>query len=433
MRFKAGGRALVIASLGALAWTGAAPAVAQEQRGIDPNQGRSLVEVTLDSRAAAMRLQLQADRYGIEFNEHYLRRNRNGTVTATVFGYQDELDRLANAGYDIGATIEGPGTWREHTREYLQDRRQVARAGAAARKRTARAASHLDEIVILRVDYFENYAGRFLSVEAKTRRGGAAQTGSMYVGPDLSLSYNRGGNTPIDSPPRVMSTNIDPDTTPDTYIEHRELVRIGELGTTDPPRPSRIRIGSSTGASKEAPVNTWLGGGLPPMSSRFIRDFTTSYMDPTEVYAAFEELEDEFPNLAELITLPNKTNGYQRRAQATMAATTDPGNTPTTALQAGAVVLTSRAWGHEGGNGISAVFRNPGVPNAPLTVTRTDNHVDVALATDATGALTSTGQQVVNAINASPASQILVANVFTRVSTNVTPPIVPGTGIVQPR
>ena len=184
MRFKAGGRALVIALLGALAWTGAAPAVAQEQRGIDPNQGRSLVEVTLDSRAAAMRLQLQADRYGIEFNEHYLRRNRNGTVTATVFGYQDELDRLANAGYDIGATIEGPGTWREHTREYLQDRRQVARAGAAARKRTARAASHLDEIVILRVDYFENYAGRFLSVEAKTRRGGAAQTGSIYVGPD---------------------------------------------------------------------------------------------------------------------------------------------------------------------------------------------------------------------------------------------------------
>ena len=325
MRFKAGCRSLVIALLGVLAWTGAAPAVAEEQRGIDPNQGRSLVEVTLDSRAAAMRLQLQADRYGIEFNEHYLRRNRNGTVTATVFGYQDELDRLANAGYDIGATIEGPATWREHAREYVQDRRQEKRAGAAAVKRTARAASHQDEIVILRVDYFENYAGRFLSVEAKTREGGAAETGSIYVGPDLSLSYNRGGSTPIDSPPRLMSTNIDPDTTPDTYIEHRELVRIGEVGTTDPPRPSRIRIGSSTGASKEAPVNTWLGGGLPPMNENFIRDFHTRYMDPTEIYAAFEDLEDEFPNLAELITLPNKTNGYQRRAQATMAGATGPG------------------------------------------------------------------------------------------------------------
>ena len=432
MRFKAVCRALLVATLGALAWTGATPAVAQEQRGIDPNQGRSLVEVALDSRAAAMRLQLRADRYGVEFNDHYLRRNGDGTVTATVFGYKNELRALKRAGYDIGATIEGPATWREHARQYLQDRRQVARAGAAARNRTARAASHQDEIVVLRVDYFENYAGRFLSVEAKTRLGGAEETGSTYTGPELSLSYNRGGNTPIDSPPRVMSTNIDPDTTPDTYIEHRELVRIGEVGTTDPPRPSRIRIGSSTTASKEAPVETWLGGGLPPMHEDFISDFSTRYLDPTELYAEFRRLEAEFPNLAELITLPNKTNGYQRRAQATMAGATGSGSTPTTALQAGAVVLTSREWGHEGGNDISAEFRNPGAPNALLTVTRTGDHIDVSLATDSAGALTSTGQQVVNAINASAASAILVANVFTRVST-ANPPIVPGTGIVQPR
>jgi Zinc carboxypeptidase/Chitobiase/beta-hexosaminidase C-terminal domain len=436
MRLKGMGHALIAASLCALVWAGAAPASAQEQRGIDPNQGRSLVEVTLDSRAAAMRLQLEADKYGIEFNEHYLRRNGDGTVTATVFGYEDELDALADAGYDIGATLEGPATWRERVQDYMQDVRQEKRADAAALEDTVGTQSHEDEVVILRADYFENYAGRFLSVEAKTRLGGAAPTGSTYVGPDLSLSYNRGGSTPIDSTPRVMSTNIDPDTTPDTYIEHRELVRIGEVGTTDPPRPSRIRVGSSTGESAEAAVETWLGGGLPPMNDKFIRDFHTRYMDPTEVYARFEALEDEFPNLAELITLPNKTNGYQRRAQATMASSAvQPGNTPPTSQQAGAVVLTSRAWGHEGGNDITAEFRNPNAPNSPLTVTRTGNDIVVSLATDATGALTSTGTQVVNAINASPASAIVVANVFTRVS-NVqppNPPIVPGTGIVQPR
>jgi hypothetical protein len=115
-----------------------------------------------------------------------------------------------------------------------------------------------------------------------------------------------------------------------------------------------------------------------------------------------------------------------------MAGATGSGSTPPTALQAGAIVLTSRAWGHEGGNNISAEFRNPNAPNSPLTVTRTGNHVDVLLATNETGALTSTGRQVVDAINASPASEILVANVFTRVN-NVQPPIVPGTGIVQPR
>jgi hypothetical protein len=61
----------------------------------------------------------------------------------------------------------------------------------------------------------------------------------------------------------------------------------------------------------------------------------------------------------------------------------------------------------------------------------TGKHVDVSLGTDATGALTSTSQQVANAINASPASQILVANVFSRATTD--PPFTPGTGIVQPR
>ena len=35
-----------------------------------------------------------------------------------------------------------------------------------------------------------------------------------------------------------MNLNIDPDTTPDTYIEHRELVRIGDAGTFTPRRPT---------------------------------------------------------------------------------------------------------------------------------------------------------------------------------------------------
>jgi len=75
------------------------------------------------------------------------------------------------------------------------------------------------------------------------------------VGPTLSLSWNLGGSTPITTEPRVMSTNIDPDTTPDTYIEHRELIRIGEPGTVLPQAPTRIRVGSSTGESAEDDVH----------------------------------------------------------------------------------------------------------------------------------------------------------------------------------
>ncbi|HEX5857662.1 MAG TPA: M14 family metallopeptidase [Microbacterium sp.] len=418
------------------ALVGTGVASAQDSRGIDPNQGDSLVEVTLSSKGAAMRLQLEAEQYGVEFNEHYLRRNSNGTVTATVFANEDELDELAAAGYDLGTTIEGPRSWEDRIEARQADVRQEKRADAAALSDVG-VQSHQDEIVVLRVDYFENYAGRFLSVEAKNRDGTAANSGSVYIGPEMSLTYNRGGDTAPDSTPRLMNVNIDVDTTPDTYIEHRELVRIGDAGTSDPPAPTRIRIGSSTGATKEAPVNVWLGGGLPPIGDDgYLKDFTTRYMDPTEVYGRFKELAAEFPNIAELITLPNKTNGYQRRAQAFMSGSfpSDATNVPNTRSgQEGAVILTSRAWGHEGGNGISAEFRHPNAPSRALTVTMVDDHLEVMLGTNDQGQLSSTARQVVNAINASSAaSQKLVASEFSRLS-NANPPLVQGSGIVQPR
>ena len=425
-------------TLGAAAMTcalvGTSVASAQDEgRGIDPNQGESLVEISLSSKGAAMRLQLEADQYGVDFNDHYLRRNADGTVTVTVFANEQELDALADAGYEIGATIEGPAIWRERTADRQAAVRAENRAEAAAEGDVG-IQSHSEEVVILRADYFENRDGRFLSVEAKTRQGGAAPTGSTYVGPTLALSWNTGAGTPISTSPRIMSTNIDPDTTPDTYIEHRELVRIGEPGTSSPPRPTRIRVGSSTGNVTEGDVQTWLGGGLPPMSSTYQKDFTTRYLDPTELYAEFDKLAAEYPNIAELITLPNKTNGYQRRAQATMSGAFGTGTTPNTRLgQESAVVLTSRAWGHEGGNDIAAEFRNPGVPNSPLSVSMVGNELVVLLATNASGQLTSTAAQVVDAINANvQANAKLVASQFTRLSA-ANPPLVAGSGIVQPR
>ena len=261
MSFRGMWRLLAAVSLVALASTGGA-AASDEGRGIDPNQGRSLVELTLPSKAEAMQLQLDADQYGIEFNEHYLRKNPNGTVTVTVFGAEDELAALQDAGYELGVTIEGPDTWRERIAEWQAEVKAEKKADAAALSDVG-IESHEDELVVLRVDYFESYAGRFLSVEAKTRLATVAANGA-YTGPALSLSFNSGSG-PIDSPPRAMSVNIDGDTTPDTYIEHRELVRIGDAGTTSPAPPTQIRIGSSTGESVEAPVNVWLGGGLPPM------------------------------------------------------------------------------------------------------------------------------------------------------------------------
>ena len=247
MSFAAGRRVLIAVSVCVCTWLAVtAPAAGQVGRGIDPNQGLSLVEVNLPSKLAAMRLQVRAHRYKVEFNEHYLRRNSNGTVTATVFGTEKGFARLARAGLQARADNRRPATWERRVAQVMRDRRAERRASAAALGKSIGTASHTDEIVILRVDYFENYAGRFLSVEAKDRLGGVTLDGATYAGPALSLSWDTGPGTPISTPPRPLSVNIDPDTTPDTYIEHRLLVRIGDRGTVDPPRPSRIRVGSST-------------------------------------------------------------------------------------------------------------------------------------------------------------------------------------------
>jgi zinc carboxypeptidase/chitobiase/beta-hexosaminidase-like protein len=90
-----------------------------------------------------------------------------------------------------------------------------------------------------------------------------------------------------------------------------------------------------------------------------------------------------------------------------------------------AVVLTTKDWGHQGGNQVQAQFRNPGAANSPLTVTVTDKLIDVALGTDGTGALSSTARQVADAINASPAAAALVKATTFRGNR--------GAGIVQPR
>ena len=92
MGFSGARLAVLAAMLVALATAGSA-AAQENERGIDPNQGRSLVEVNLPDKAAAIELQLDAEKYGIDFNDHYLRTNANGSVTVTVFGDAGRADR----------------------------------------------------------------------------------------------------------------------------------------------------------------------------------------------------------------------------------------------------------------------------------------------------------------------------------------------------
>ena len=192
--------ALLALSIVALGLAGGATASGDDARGVDPNQGDSLVEVIVPSKAAAIDLQDEAESFGIEFNDHYLGKNANGTYTVTVFGSEGELHALAEAGYELGATIEGPETWEAGLADMKSARRAENRAEAAALGDPPVIADD-DELVILRADYFENYAGRFLSVEAKDRLGSSTPTGSTTSVPTFGRLEHRSRHRHRSGPP----------------------------------------------------------------------------------------------------------------------------------------------------------------------------------------------------------------------------------------
>jgi len=545
---------LIIAALAALAVFALAGGAAADSSGGAQPMAENLVEIKVADRAAVEHLMADAESVGAEFNDHYLRQNEDdGTVTVQVLGDDDQIAALRDMGYELLGTIEDEAAYWDRIAERLRAIEAERRADGFAESGVGpnfnlfglragiAALAVTEEITINRVDYFQNYAGRFLSVEAHNattvqQTGGGQTAGS---GPTLAVTWNAGPGTEIGSGgPRNMSPYVDPDPAQDTYLYHRMLIRLGAPNTDTPPRPSRIRIASSTGAIAEADVNTWIGQSLPPHADGFLRGFHNRYMDPTEIYERFEQLAAEFGGpggIAELIDLPYKTNGYQRKAQVTMdppgarltvdsgaaagtytvaqatygpatpvagiagtfalvddgtalpnegcspligfpagaialvdrgtcnfavktqtaqlagavavvivnnvpGAPTAPGGTalpgttiptvqigqadgnllkanlPATGRVFGAtatsnasrVVLTSRAWGHEGGNDIKAQFVNPGAADAPLSVSAVGNEIMVSLATNASGALLSTAAQVVAAINANPAASALV-------------------------
>ena len=275
-----------------------------------------------------------------------------------------------------------------------------------------------------RGDFYENNVGRFISIEANTTEAQitcsnpTAGTGCSYTGPVLTAEWydaagNRmgGGN---------LTTYIDPDVNPDYYQYHYQVFRIGDKGDGGPD-PAMVKIAAPNGDVDTLAAKEWVAKNPPSYASNFLHDFNTRYYDGPEVYKKMRDLAAEFPNISQVYDLPEKTTGYQRKAQtmlgyqATSYVTFDANNLPvgstaslSTANADRAVVLTSKEWGHLGGNGITAELKNPGANDAPLGVVVTGNAITVNLATNTTGAITSTAAQVIDAINASPAASALV-------------------------
>ena len=393
---------------------------------------------------------------------------------AAVYIDDREEALLRAAGYTIGETVQDRGDYLERKAETAETTQSEKLASEFARKGLpSRGVMRFGEqvvnlpgdTVIQRAYTFTNYAGRFLYVEAKNKSTTATSgplMRSSYAGPDgvfrpaVAMSNSSTGN-----PNNINNNGVGPDgndcsvatgqgtscgaagqqgnkvTDVGQYMYHRQLQPL--LGADANLAASEIRIrvaavaedGTEASFDEVTPVE-WAGSALPPRVANFQKDFITKYLDPTETYARMDQLTAQFPDIMEAIVLPHKTTGYQRQGMAMMAGTTNPVGNPNTANQSLAVQLFSRALGHQGGNDITAEFKNPGVPDSPLSITVTDGtwtehdpsdtdasdgisqiqvpvkDIVINLATGADGALTSTAAQVVAAINADPAASALV-------------------------
>ncbi|MDA0164587.1 M14 family metallopeptidase [Solirubrobacter ginsenosidimutans] len=267
-----------------------------------------------------------------------------------------------------------------------------------------------------RADYWEDVSGRYLSIEGTTTE--AAITGGSYTGPALQAAWFAADGTQLGS--GQLSAILDPDVSPAAYLYHGSRFRIGNVG--DGGMPAYVRIAAPNGDVATLDAKKWLGNGGTTSPGGFIQDFNTHYVTPRESYAKMRELTGEFTNITTLMNLPYKTNGYQRKAQTIIgqAAAYAGATSVPAADQPRSVVLTSLAWGQEGGNNLSAAIVNDGA-SKDLLVTVSGNAITVHAATDAAGVITSTAAQVVAAINANTDAAKLVTAALYRTNTGAAP------------
>ena len=196
---------------------------------------------------------------------------------------------------------------------------------------------------------------------------------------------------------------------------HRQLVRLTGAAAQIPVAQMTVRVASSSGAVDTSKVTEWPGGSLPPHVAGYQQGFFNRYQDPTENRAQLDKLAAEFPNLVTAVNLPHLSPGYQRKAQTVVGGWAGAGTTgsplvpftnQTGSLAAAeapkAVVLTSKAWGHEGGNGITAQLVAGTGASAPLAVEVTGRAIKVDARHQRRRRVNSTAAQVVAAINAQP-------------------------------
>jgi hypothetical protein len=349
--------------------------------------------------------------------DHAMQRTADGGALVSAWVTDEQIASARARGFEPVATIADKfaidqiRAEREATIAAEQAARRAVRSSGAAR-RGARATG-AGTVRAQRADYFENNVGRFLSIEATTSLAQVTcdePFDCAYSGPPIAAEWFDGAGSRLGG--GNLAASLDPGVDPNYYQYHTQIFRVGNKGDGGPV-PATIKVASSNGDTDTLDVREWIAQNPPGLPAGFRSGFVTHYNDSQEAYQKMRDLAAEFPNIAQVYELPEKTLGYQRKAQTmlgynatapyvTFDANNRPvaGAAPSQANQGRTVVLTSKAYGHLGGNNLTAQLVNPGASDAPLTTSLTGNAIRVSLATDTTGAITSTAAQVAAALNA---------------------------------
>ncbi len=302
---------LILAALAAVSVFALAGGAAAESSESASRWPENLVEIKVADRAAVEQLMADAESVGAEFNDHYLRQNEDdGTVTVQVLGDDDQIAALRDMGYEILGTIEDEEAYWDRIAERLRaiEAEQAGRSVAETGISPDLNRFGLRAGVAATVDRGDHDQPRRLLPELRRPvplgRGVQRDHGpadgrrpDRRLGPTLAVTWDAGPGTEIGSGgPRTHVARTSTRPAPRTPTSTTGCsIRLGAPNTNTPPRPSRVRIASSSGAIRR-------GGRQHVDRARacrrtrrgFLRGFHNRYMDPTEIYQRFEQLAAEF-------------------------------------------------------------------------------------------------------------------------------------------
>ncbi|GAA4189246.1 M14 family zinc carboxypeptidase [Streptosporangium oxazolinicum] len=340
--------------------------VAPDRQSSTEQNGVALLRVIVPDQAAVDRL----TSLDVDLAEY--KKSVEGGLEVHAVLSPPEAQRLRDLGFDV----RGPISDQSDVAENRAERRE-------ALKEAAEAAAEVDTLTPLRAEWFTSLDDqRFLSVEVKSSAVDAETV--------LTATWDSGRKTPPDS---GGTTTMSRFTDAGQYMYHRFSSPLSLTAI-----PTKVTITSNRGGSVTVPVTKWLGSPRKAPKPHYVADFVDRYMDPTELTGRITALAAEFPKISQIVNLPHKTNGYRRAAQAqfgTVAAST--------------FYVSSKTYGHEGGNDISLALVKPDAASSPLGVSVSGKDVVVNLGTDASSAISSTALQVVEALNGNTASSALLS------------------------